>query len=109
MRLSSMTAMVDPAGIPALIDAIRHMHDCGAQHVETVHVHEKTPDGSETVWDGDVEVFELVGHAGVKRAYAWSEATTGTRRRFFAVLHASPVDSAAKAVQASILADAHRP
>ena len=35
--------MTDPAGIPALIDAIRHMHDCGAKHVETVHVHEKTP------------------------------------------------------------------
>jgi len=66
---------VDPAGIPALIDAIRHMHDCGAKHVETVHVHERTPDGSETVWEGDVEVFELVAHAGVKRAYAWSEAT----------------------------------
>ena len=80
------------------------MHDCGANHVETVHVHERTPDGSETVWEGDVEVFELTGHAGVKRAYAWSEATTGTKRRFFAVLHAPPVDSAAKAVQASILA-----
>jgi hypothetical protein len=46
---------------PALIDAIGHMHDCGAKHVETVHVHEKTPNGSETVWEGDVEVFKLVG------------------------------------------------
>ena len=97
---------MDPAGIPALIEAIRHMHDCGAKHVETVHVHEKHE--GETVWEGDVEVFDLVSHAGAKRAYAWSEATTGTKRRFFAVLHAPPIDSAAKAVQASILADARR-
>jgi len=100
--------MTDPAGIPALIEAIRHLHDCGAKHVETVHVHEKTPDGRETVWEGDVEVFELVGHAKVKRAYAWSEATTGNRRRFFAVLHVPSVASPAAAVRASILADAAR-
>ncbi len=55
---------------------------------------------------GDVEVFDLVGHANVRRGYAWSEATTGTKRRFFAVLHVPPVDSPAKAVRASILADA---
>lgn len=31
---------MDPAGLPALIDAIRHMHGAEARHVETVHVHE---------------------------------------------------------------------
>ena len=97
--------MSDPAGIPALVDAIRHMHDCGATHVETVRVREVAPTG-ELVWEGDVEVFDLVGHAGSKRAYAWSEATTGTKRRFFAVLHFGEITSPARAVQASILADA---
>ncbi len=99
--------MTDPAGLPALIDAIRHLHDCGAKHVETVHVHEKAPTG-ETIWDGDVEVFDLIGHAKAKRAYAWSEATTGKKRRFFAVLNLGGVDSPAKAVQASLLADTAR-
>jgi hypothetical protein len=97
--------MTDPAGIPALIDAIRHLHDCGAKHVETVHVHEKTPDGSETVWEGDVEVFELDAHPEATRCYAWTEATHGGKRRFFAVLHLPPVDSPAYAVRASIYAD----
>ena len=96
--------MSDPAGIPALIEAIRHMHDVGAKHVETVHVHEKH-EGA-TVWEGDVEVFDLVGHASVKRGYAWSEATTGKKRRFFAVLHVPPVDSPVAALRASLLADA---
>jgi hypothetical protein len=36
---------VDPGGIPALIDAIRHLHGVEAKHLETVAVHEKTPDG----------------------------------------------------------------
>ena len=82
------------------------MQGCESRHVETVHVHEKTPDGSETVWEGDIEVFALTGHAAATRAYAWSEATTGTTRRFFAVLRVAPIDSPAKAVQASIWTDA---
>jgi hypothetical protein len=40
---------MDPAGIPALVDAIRHMHGVEAKHVETTAVHEKAPTG-ETVW-----------------------------------------------------------
>ena len=94
---------MDPAGIPALIEAVRHLHGADAVHVETIAVHEQAPNG-ETVWRGDVETFALAGHATATRAYAWSEATTGTKRRFFVVLHTGPVTSAAKAVQASILA-----
>jgi hypothetical protein len=59
---NSLAPMTDPAGIPALVDAIRNLHDCGAKHVETVHVTERAPNG-ELVWDGDVEVFDLLGHA----------------------------------------------
>ena len=72
---------------------------------KAVHVREQAPSG-ELVWAGDVEAFDLSGHPSATRAYAWSEATTGTRRRFFAVLQAGPVTSATGAVQASILADA---
>lgn len=99
--------MSDPAGIPALQDAIRHLEGCESRHVETVHVHERHE--GETVWRGDVEAFDLVGHSKAKRAYAWSEATKGARRRFFVVLHAPPVDSPISAVRASILADAKDP
>lgn len=95
---------MDPAGIPALQDAIRHLEGVKSRHVETVHVHEKHKD--ETVWEGDIEVFDLVKHPKAKRAYCWSEATTGTKRRFFVVLHAPPVDSPVSALRVSILADA---
>ena len=40
--------MTDPAGVPALQDAIRHLHGCESRHVETVHVHEKH-EGSRTL------------------------------------------------------------
>lgn len=94
--------MSDDAGIPALVDAIRHLHDCDARHIETVPVRELHPDGR-VVWEGDVEVFDLAGHPTATRAYAWSHVTTGTRRQFYAVLHAGPVDSPRKAVQAVIV------
>jgi len=96
--------MPDPAGVPALLDAIRHLEGVEARHIETVHVHERHE--GETVWEGDVEVFQLIEHPKAKLAYAWSEATTGTKRRFFVVLGVPPVGSAKAAVQASIMADA---
>ena len=52
---------MEPAGIPALGEAIRHMHGCEAEHAETNHVHERSPNG-ETVWEGDVEAFAIAGH-----------------------------------------------
>jgi hypothetical protein len=95
---------VDPAGLPALVDAIRHLHGAEAHWVESVPVHEKTPTG-ETVWDGEVQVFDLVGHPNASRAYAWSHATEGNRRRFHAVLGLPPVNDAAMAVRTAILAE----
>ena len=47
-------------------------------------------------------------HPTAKRAYAWSEATTGTKRRFFVVLHAPPIDSPLAALRGSILADVRK-
>jgi hypothetical protein len=48
---------MDDAGLPALLDAIRHLEGCAATWVESVPVHEKQ--GSETVWAGEVQVFDL--------------------------------------------------
>ena len=95
--------MTDPAGIPALQDAIRHFEGVESRHVETVPVHEKHK--GHTVWEGEVEVFELVGHPKAKRAYAWSHATEGTRRRFHVVLQSPPVDGPVMAVRTAVLAE----
>jgi len=98
---------MDPAGLPALLDAIRHLEGCSATWVESVPVHEKL--GEKTVWEGEVQVFDLVRHPkGVRRAYVWSHATEGARRRFLVVLEIPPVRDAVTAVQASIVSDYKR-
>lgn len=94
--------IVDPAGTEALRDAIRHMHGCESIWLESVPVTETF--NGKTVWDGEVQVFELVEHPTATRAYAWSYATEGARRRFLAVLHAGPVIDPPSAVRASIVA-----
>ncbi len=93
---------MDPAGIDALHDAIRHLHGCESAFVESVPVTETFK--GETVWDGEVQVFDLTGHPTAARVYAWSYATEGTKRKFVAVLHAGPVTDAITAVRASIAA-----
>ena len=82
--------------------AVRASHGCGATFVESVSVREEFE--SETVWDGEVQVFELAEHPTASRCYAWSHATEGEKRRFCAVLHAGPVDGPAEAVRAAIVA-----
>lgn len=64
----------------------------------------------ETVWDGEVQVFELHGHPDAARAYAWSHATESddAKRRFVAVLEIAPVRDAVTAVCVSIAADNRR-
>lgn len=106
MKLARILTGMDPAGIPALQDAIRHLHGCESTHVDSVPVHE-TFQGL-TVWQGEVQVFDLIGHPTASRCYAWSHATTGKKRRFYVVLHASPVDGPMAAVRASIASDVKR-
>jgi hypothetical protein len=88
-----------PTGLPALIDAIRRLHGVEAKHLSTEHVREKRR--GVLLWEGDIETFELVDHKFAKQVYVWSEPTTQTKRRFFAVLAMGPTD--ARAAQASII------
>ena len=92
---------MDPAGLPALVDAIKHLHGLDATWLESVTVHERAP-GGETVWQGEAQVF-AVEHPKATRCYAWShESGPGGRRKFHAVLGVGPVDSAVAAVRVAI-------
>lgn len=85
--------------------AVSQLHDCGATWRETVPVHEVF--NGKTVWQGDVEVFDLHGHAKAKHAYAWShrEGKNDEGERFVAVLEIPPVESAVTAVRVQIVKD----
>jgi hypothetical protein len=84
-----------------LKQAIRNLHGCDAAWVEAVPVKETFQ--GQTVWEGAVQVFDLIDHPTAARCYAWSHATEGEKRRFVAVLHWGPVYSPEKAVRAAIV------
>ena len=60
----------------------------------------------QTVWEGTVHIFNLDGHPGATRAYAWSSPVEGSsKRRFYAVLHLGGIRSPLDAVRAAIVAE----
>jgi len=56
----------------------------------------------QTVWKGDVEVFELTGHAEAKKCYAWLYEDESKRARHVTVLDKHPVSSPEMAVKSAI-------
>lgn len=54
----------------------------------------------ETVWEGEVLVFELLDHPTSRKCYAWEVEGEVT-----AVLHEAPVRSAQDAVKAAIITE----
>jgi len=80
------------------------LHGCDAEYVETVPVVEEFQ--GETIWQGDVEVFDIRGHPKATRGYGWGYVTgEGGGRRYFTVLELPPVDSPQTAVKAAIRAE----
>ena len=85
--------------IAALSDGIRATHNCECAHAGTSHVHEQM-DG-ETVWEGDVEIFDLEGHPEATKAFAWGWDVEG-EVRCLAIINVPPIESPREAVQAAI-------
>jgi len=91
--------------IEELQEVIRKLQATDSTHVETVPIKEVF--NGETVWDGEVEVFDLHCHPETSRVYAWAHDTNDADcpRRHVTVLHIPPATSPRKAVQASIVSD----
>ena len=91
--------------IEAIQDAIRKIHGCEARHIKSVPVNEQFK--GQTVWQGVVEVFELINHPKAKICYAWGHHTDtkDIKSRYVTVLGIPPIDSPIAAVRASIVSD----
>jgi hypothetical protein len=89
--------------IEELREVIRHLHGVESRHVESVPVKETFQ--GRTVWEGVVEVFELIGHPQASKAYAWAHDTDDPKRprRNVTVLHSRLVTSPVLAVRAAIV------
>jgi hypothetical protein len=87
--------------------AIKAVHGLDAAHIQTVPVKEVFR--GEVAWQGEVEVFNVTGHAKAKQCFAW-----GVRRAddkgwdVTAVLGVPPVTSPELAVKAAIAAHARQ-
>jgi hypothetical protein len=89
--------------IEKLREAIRRLHGVESRHVESVPIKEMFQ--GKTVWNGAVEVFDLIGHPKASRAYAWTHDAEGGKKCDVTVLHVPPIDSPLAAVRASIIQD----
>jgi hypothetical protein len=91
--------------IEELQEVIRKLHGAETTHVETVPVVETFQ--GQTVWEGEVEIFDLHDHPSASRIYAWSHDTGDpvSPRRHVTVLHLPPAITPRKAVQVSIASD----
>lgn len=76
---------------------IQHLHNCAAVWRSTVPVHEVFQ--GKTVWQGEVEVFDLPGHPKAKKCYAWSY---GEPEEIIAILELPPVKTAQDAVKVGV-------
>jgi hypothetical protein len=89
--------------IDELRDVIRRLHGVESTHVASVPIKEMFQ--GRTVWEGVVEVFDLIGHPTASKLYAWSHTTDdpANPRRSVTVLHSHPITSPLLAVRAAIL------
>src|SRR5260370_31191778 len=89
--------------IAELQAAILNLHGCESTYLESVPVTEEFQ--GQTIWQGEVEVFEIRGHPKAKRCYAWGHVTgdNDQARRYITVLELPPVDSPQTAVKAAIM------
>jgi hypothetical protein len=86
--------------IENLRTAIETMHKCKATHERSNVVVERFK--KQTVWEGVVESFALIGHPKAKRCFAWSYQDKG-ETQYVTALEIPPVVSPKTAVQAAIV------
>jgi len=91
--------------IAFLQDAIRKLHGCESEHLETVHVDERFQ--GQQVWKGDVEVFHVPDHPNADQLFAWGfrESDDKPDLKAVTVLSVPPITTPRKAVQAYIASE----
>ena len=89
--------------IDRLQKLIRELHGVDSTWIQTTFVGEYS--GRETIWEGNVEVFQLTDHPTAKLCYAWIEHLAN-KEVTNAILGVPPVATAYDAVDAYLEARA---
>jgi hypothetical protein len=85
--------------IEALKQSIAENHACTAVYIQSVMVEEAHQ--GEILWTGQIEIFEIQGHAKAKVAYGWWQENT--EEGLVTILALTPTMDARKAVQAYLM------
>ena len=88
--------------VAELRSTIRRLHHCDAAHSRTEAVKEVV--NGQVMWEGNVEVFALLGHPEALRCYAWGHLHEDGKWEVTTVLAIPPVVSASSAVIAAFIA-----
>jgi hypothetical protein len=89
-----------------LADAIQKGYGCKAVFKETVPVKETFQ--GKTIWEGEVEVFEIEGHPQAKYCYGWG-FDEGKKTELATVLGIPPINNPQSAVKAYIVSKIKNP
>lgn len=97
--------MANESYINALQRAIAEIHGCASEHMGSVFVTEDVADV--VLWQGDVEVFQLLGHSRANRCFAWMRGRSGSLDpgRLFAVLATTMIYTPLDAVKFARLSE----
>jgi hypothetical protein len=83
--------------IERLLMVIFQLHGCDSKHIESVPVHEVFQ--GKTVWQRNVDVFDMIRYPLAKRCYGW---TYGEPEEFIIILELPPVTDAQSAVKVGV-------
>ena len=83
-----------------LAAAVSNMHGCPCSHSDDAIVREMI-DGK-IVWNGKVEIFDLVNHPKATKAFAWAFKDEKGEIQYMAVLNVPPIENPRDAIQAAI-------
>jgi hypothetical protein len=91
--------------IEELQSVIEKLHHGHAKHIETVPVKEVF--NGETVWEGEVEVFDLVDNPDASRVFSWAYDYEDTEKptQHVTVLQIPPATTPENAVKAAIVSE----
>lgn len=90
--------------IARLQNAIWQLNHCDSKYLESVLVRRTIPGLQDSLFEGEIAVFEISDHPQATRAYAWSYRASNNTR-FVVVLEIPPVTSPQTAVEAAIAAE----
>ena len=89
--------MAKKSHIERLKQVIFHLHKARATHAGSVPTGKKF--FGKTIWKGDVEIFNLIGHPKATICYAW---TYGEPEEFITILEMPPITDVKSAVKVGL-------